>query len=76
MRQAAKPFIGIKVKPAKLASNEDEFLTREEVAKFLKISGQTVDAWRKKGCLTGYYLGVNVRFIKSEVVAAFVAPIL
>lgn len=34
-----------------------KFLTREEVAKYLRVHPRTVDRWLKSGSLKGYKLG-------------------
>lgn len=34
-----------------------KFLTREEVAKYLRVHPRTVDRWLKNGSLKGYKLG-------------------
>lgn len=46
------------------------FMTREEVADFLKISLPTLWAWTKNGVLKSYTIGNKVRYIESEVIAA------
>lgn len=46
------------------------FMTREEVANFLKISLPTLWAWTKEGTLKSYTIGNKVRYIESEVIAA------
>ena len=46
------------------------FMTREEVAEFLKISLPTLWAWTKNGVLKSYTIGNKVRYIQSEVIAA------
>jgi len=48
-------------------SNDEEFLTREEVAKLLKKSIQTIDNYRRDGILRSYTKKGSVIFIKSEV---------
>ena len=34
-----------------------KFLTREEVAKYLRVHPRTIDRWLKSGSLKGYKLG-------------------
>lgn len=46
------------------------FMTREEVANFLKISLPTLWAWTKNGTLKSYTIGNKVRYVESEVIAA------
>ena len=43
-----------------------EYITLNELAKSLKISGATIDRWRKEG-MPYYKIGNGVRFIESEV---------
>lgn len=45
---------------------EDKILTREELAKFLKVTERTIDRLRKEG-MPWYKVGVNVRFNKEKV---------
>jgi len=52
---------------ASLKEDEDnELMTREEAAKFLKCNIQTVDNLKKEGILHNYGRGRLVRFKKSE----------
>ena len=48
-----------------------EFMTRAEVAKYLRVHPRTVDRWLQKGMLKGYKLGKGktalLRIPKSEV---------
>ncbi|MDB4271074.1 helix-turn-helix domain-containing protein, partial [bacterium] len=44
-----------------------ELLTREETAKYLKISLSTLWHWSKKGKLTAYGIGNRVYYKRSEV---------
>lgn len=44
----------------------EEFLTKSELAKFLKVSERTIDRMREKG-LPSFKLGSNVRFEKESV---------
>lgn len=44
-----------------------ELLTREETAKFLKVSLTTLWDWRKKGILSNYRIGNRVYYKRSEV---------
>jgi excisionase family DNA binding protein len=48
----------------------EEYLTREETAKKLKISLPTLDGYTKKGVIEGYRLGTLVRYKKVEVEAS------
>jgi excisionase family DNA binding protein len=44
-----------------------QFLSRNEVAKLLKISISTVHNWTKRGILTPYHIGGRVYFKPSEI---------
>lgn len=50
---------------------EDEFLTRIEVAKRLKVSLGTLWLWNKKKILVGEKIGNQVRYRKSSVDKCF-----
>lgn len=45
---------------------EDEILTREELAKILKVTDRTVDRLRKDG-MPYFKVGASVRFDKAKV---------
>ena len=49
---------------------EDEFLTREETAKILKISLPTLHSYSKKGILQSHRIGRCIRYKKSEIIEA------
>ncbi|TQD38516.1 helix-turn-helix domain-containing protein [Haloflavibacter putidus] len=51
---------------------QEEFLTRKEAAKLLKISLVTITDWNKKGILNPYRLGNLIRYKKSELEEAMV----
>ncbi len=44
-----------------------ELLTREETAKFLKVSLTTLWQWSKKGILPNYGIGNRVYYKRSEI---------
>ncbi len=44
----------------------EEFYTKADLAKFLKVSQRTIDRMREEG-LPSFKLGVNVRFEKEAV---------
>ena len=48
----------------------DELLTPEETAKILKVSKVTVWDWSKRGILNKHHIGNQVRYLRSEVIAA------
>lgn len=51
------------------AGNED-FITRTEAARLLKVAVITVSDWAKKGVLKSYKCGNRVYFKKNEVIEA------
>ena len=53
-------------KPVK--SEDQEFLTRKEVAKLLKISLTTLNDWSKQGIVQAYRIGNRVLYKKKEIV--------
>ncbi len=46
---------------------KEEFLTRNETAKFLKVSLVTLWQWDNKGILKPHRIGTKVRYKKSDV---------
>lgn len=48
-------------------SDEDEFLTRAEVAQLLKITLPTLHDWTKRGIVISYKIGKRVLYRVSEV---------
>ena len=51
---------------------QDELLTPEETAKLLKVSKVTVWDWEKRGILKKHHIGNQVRYLRSEVLAAVI----
>lgn len=49
-----------------------ELLTREETAKYLKVSLSTLWHWSKKGILLSYGIGNRVYYKRSEVEASLI----
>lgn len=49
-----------------------EYLTRQEVAKILKVSLVTLSDWNKKGILKPYRLGNLIRYKSSELDQALI----
>ena len=47
----------------------DDFLTKEDVAKMLKMSKSGIDNLRRKGLLKPIRIGATVRFKRSEIIA-------
>ena len=46
----------------------DEFLTRKETAKFLKVSLVTLHHWSKQGIITPYKLGCRTYFKRNDII--------
>jgi excisionase family DNA binding protein len=53
-------------------SCNDDLMSRQEVANFLKIDLSTLHHWTKKGKLKSYGLGKRIYFKKSEINLALV----
>ena len=49
-----------------LTIQQQEYLTREEVASILKISMSTISEWNRKGILNPYRLGNSIRYKSNE----------
>ncbi|GAB3923409.1 helix-turn-helix domain-containing protein [Larkinella terrae] len=65
--------IALKYNPPSIASSSvepDELLTPEETAQFLKVSKVTVWDWSRRGILSPRRIGNQVRYLKSELLAA------
>ena len=61
---------GIETKTSKQnRENEDEFLTAEEAAQFLKVSLVSIHNWKRDKGLRFYRLGRSIRFKKLELLA-------
>ncbi|NID11545.1 helix-turn-helix domain-containing protein [Fibrivirga algicola] len=57
--------------PTPVGAEQDELLTPGETAKLLKVSKVTVWDWTaNRGILTKHTIGNQVRYLKSEVLAA------
>jgi excisionase family DNA binding protein len=50
-----------------------EYLTRQEVAKILKVSLVTLSDWNKKGVLKPYRLGNLIRYKTTEIEESLIA---
>jgi hypothetical protein len=49
----------------------EELLTSEQLAKIIKVSGFTVEDWRRKGVIPHFWLGHRtIRYRLSDVIAA------
>lgn len=46
---------------------EDEYLTRKQVSKLLKVSRQTLSNWNKSGVLKAIRIGTRVRYKKEDI---------
>ena len=51
----------------RLADACDELITKTELAKKLKVSTRTIDAWREQGVISCIKINSQVRFDWSEV---------
>jgi len=49
------------------SKQSDEWLTRKEVARLLKVDLSTIHNWCKNGQLKPYGIGNRVYFLKSEI---------
>jgi len=49
--------------------SEPDLMTKQDVAKFLKISVRSVDNWMRSGFLPHYRVGRVVRFRQKDIVA-------
>jgi len=49
-----------------------ELMTQAEAAKFLKIGVGTLIAWRAKGAIMAYGIQSEVRYFKSDLIAALI----
>ncbi|WP_052354212.1 helix-turn-helix domain-containing protein [Flectobacillus major] len=56
--------------PPQQPTEEETFLTIEQVAKLLQVSKVTVHAWCNKEILKPKRIGNKVRFLKSEVMGS------
>lgn len=62
--------VKVELKKITLNSNaqiQEEYLTRSELSKLLKVTLPTISDWSKKGIIKPYRLGKLVRFKKSEI---------
>ncbi len=48
---------------------EDEFLTIQEAADFLKVSLVSIHKWKRDNDLPYYRLGRSIRFLKKDLIA-------
>lgn len=62
----------IELRNEKQSSSSKELLTRQEVAKLLKIDLSTLHHWTKSGILIKYGIGKRVYYKQSEVENAIV----
>ncbi|MEO2126851.1 MAG: helix-turn-helix domain-containing protein [Christiangramia sp.] len=60
------------LRQSKKESSTEELLTRQEVARFLKIDLTTLHHWTKSGILKKYGIGKRVYYKKSEIYEAIV----
>lgn len=62
--------LGSIVAPPQSTTEQDEYLTKEQVSKLLQVSTVTVWQWSRKEILKSYRIGNKVRFLKSEVMTS------
>ena len=65
MREVIDEKLNDFTKPVK--SEDQEYLTRKEVAKLLKISLTTLNDWSKQGIVQAYRIGNRVLYKKKEI---------
>ncbi len=53
--------------PQQKENDEDSYLTRQQVAKYLHLSLTTLDTYTREGLLTSYKIGHRVLYKKSEI---------
>ncbi|GAB3539384.1 helix-turn-helix domain-containing protein [Spirosoma fluminis] len=70
MIEAASIAVKHNLPPVAPVPQPDELLTCEETAKVLKVSKVTVWDWSKREILTPHRIGNQVRYLRSEVLAA------
>jgi excisionase family DNA binding protein len=51
---------------------KENYLTRDEVAKILKVNKSTISNWKKEGIINAYGLGGRVYFKRSEIDKAMI----
>ena len=51
---------------------QEEYITRQELAKLLQVSLVTIHHWSKQGIIKPYRLGKLIRFKRSEVEEALI----
>jgi len=59
------------VKLAADRNAEAKFITKKQVAKLASVSTSTIESWKRKGYIQGYYPGEGkraLRFDKNEVI--------
>jgi excisionase family DNA binding protein len=53
------------------SKSDDDYLTRIETAKLLRVTLPTLADWTKRGILNSYRMGSRIRYKRSEVNASF-----
>ncbi len=46
---------------------DEEYLTREDAAKLLKVSLNSVDTYRRTNKIPSYYIGGSIRLLRSDI---------
>lgn len=62
--------LGLNVAPPQSTTEQDEYLTKDQVSKLLQVSTVTVWQWSRKEILKSYRIGNKVRFLRSEVMTS------
>jgi hypothetical protein len=57
-----------RIEKTEVATTEDEYLSRKDTARILKVSLTTLSDWTKKGIINPFYHNTRIRFKKSEIV--------
>lgn len=68
-KEVAK-LIESKLPKIQVNTEDDGYMTRQEVAEMLSVSICTVHNWAKKGILIPHRIGNKTRFLKGEVKAS------
>ena len=53
------------------SKSDDDYLTRMETAKLLRVTLPTLADWTKRGILKSYRMGTRIRYKRSEVNESF-----
>jgi hypothetical protein len=68
LKEILTDVVRAEIAQCNLASkNDNELMTREETARFLKITLPTLNSWTKSGKVIAYRIGARVYYIKHEI---------